>query len=118
MPDEIPADIARWPRITAVRYMARMTLDAAVIAEVIGTTPGVVRSCMSELRRAGEDIPRATARLYPRAAAMEVRAAVPPDLFRRLCNAAKRRRERPQETAKRILTAVIQHDMIDAVLDD
>lgn len=115
--EAIPADIRTRPRRDAILLLSKHTTDTNVIAAIMGISKNSVASTLSQLRRAGHDIPTRNASGTLNVG-IEVRCVVPRVLMTRLRPAATRRDMSPAELAKKLLIMVLADDMVDAILDD
>jgi len=117
-PDQgIPADIKAWRRRDAVLYLSRQTGDAEVIAALLDTSTRCVRTVMSNLRAAGYPIP-AQRRRPGGHGSLEVVSTFPSAIADILHRAAADRGESAISLTRRIITTVLNNDLVDAVLDD
>lgn len=104
-------------RRDAILSLSREGHDPAAIAATLGTSPAAVRSTLSKLRRAGEDVPRARAARLD-GAGLRISVSLPDALAARLEAEAAARGVSSRDLAAQVIACALRDDMVGAILDD
>lgn len=106
-------DMSGWSKRERIAYLSRQGADPKVIAAMLGMKPSVVRVVRAQLRAEGYDIPGPDDPVGRR-----VEFRLPPALEERAKAEARRRRMSVPDLMTAICAAVLQGDLVSAVLDD